>query len=487
MNKWKIIIILCIIGIVLTLSVFATATYAYVTIEVKGGDGGVTINTLNKDMVITYKDTSNMALVNAYTGDEFTKTFTIENTGDTVAYYDILFENVVNDFANPDDLVYTLVSEDDGAVVSESVVPTDNSKIASNVKIDVSQKHTYEMKISFLKTKEDQSNNMNKTFSSNINVISSSMNSGEDIYKDSALGKIITNSVIGSENSEDFNNYVDGVYYTNSSNNGNTIYFYRGSKRLNNNVILNDICYKILRTTEDYGIRLVYNGISEDGSCNNTLNILEEKVSFNNNSNYNAYVGYMYGEVSSSDYVNEHKNLNSSNIKIILDNWYHKNLNDYSDFLSDNASYCNNRKTSKFTYKGVLYDNFGYSNNNTGYYVMGNIVNDKDISYKCLNDNDRLTIYNGLTYPVGLLTVEELHFAGYLDANNFLNINDSYWTMTPAYYNGTNAYNFIVTSNKLNQKNVVEKYGVRPVITVKNNTTVLAGSGTVDNPYRIIE
>jgi len=487
MNKWKIIIILCVIGIVLTLSVFATATYAYVTIKVVGGDGGVTINTLNKDMVITYKDTSNMALVNAYTGDEFVKTFTIENTGDTVAYYDIVFENVVNDFANPDDLVYTLISEEEGAVVSETVLPTDNSKIASNVKIDVSEKHTYEMKISFLKTKEDQSNNMNKTFSSNINVISSSMNSGEDIYKSSTLGKIITNAVIGSENSEEFNSFVDGVYYTNSSTDGNTIYFYRGSNFLNNNVIFNNVCYKILRTTEDRGIRLVYNGLSINGTCNNTLNILEEKVSFNNNSNYNAYIGYMYGEVSSNNYENEHNNLNSSNIKIILDNWYHNNLNDYSSFISDSAFYCNNRKTSKFTYNGVLYDNYGYSNYNTGYYLMGNIVNNKDISYKCLNDNDKLTIYNGLTYPIGLITVDELYFAGYERNDNFLNIGDSYWTMTPAYYNGTNAYNFIITSNKLSQKNVTDKYGVRPVITVKDNTSVLAGSGTVDNPYRIIE
>ena len=72
---------------------------------------------------------------------------------------------------------------------------------------------------------------------------------------------------------------------------------------------------------------------------------------FNNSSNSNAYVGYMYGTVNSEKYEDEHQNNASSVIKIYLDSWFNKNLKDYSNFISNNVIYCANRKTSSFDYK----------------------------------------------------------------------------------------------------------------------------------------
>ena len=47
------------------------------------------------------------------------------------------------------------------------------------------------------------------------------------------------------------------------------IYYYRG--KVNNNVIFNDLCWQVVRTTDDGGIRLIYNGKPDSyGRCNQT-------------------------------------------------------------------------------------------------------------------------------------------------------------------------------------------------------------------------
>ena len=54
--------------------------------------------------------------------------------------------------------------------------------------VDGNEKQEYEMHVKFLKTNEDQSDNMNKTFSSKINIVSSSdRNSGEEFYKEKII------------------------------------------------------------------------------------------------------------------------------------------------------------------------------------------------------------------------------------------------------------------------------------------------------------
>lgn len=499
MNKRNLIIILANIGIILVCLTMITATYAYFTVKVDGNSDPIEISTFNKKMKINYVDTSNVSLVNAYTGDSITKTFSITNTGETLVYYDIVLEKVVNNFIKTDDLVYTLYGDNNGAIVKETVMPKTDYTLASNIKIDVNETQNYTMIILFLKTNKDQSDNMNKTFSSNINVVASnSVNSGKSIYDSNTIGNAIVSNNIGSEKDIDFNtNPVDGIYYTNSSINGSTVYFYRGSSQLNNNVIFANYCWKIVRTTEDNGVRLIYNGIpSEDNKCLNTSQILEEKIEYNTKSNYNAYVGYMYGNASSNNYENEHVNINQSNIKEYLDNWYKENLTNYETNISNNAIYCNNRKNIEFTFKGVLYGNAGYGNNNSGYLLMNDYYSNH-VSLNCNNISDRLTVNNNngrkvLNKSIGLITAEELYYAGYINKinkkvvdnkNNYLFTNDTYWTMTPAYFNGSNAYNFVVSKGKLVQNNVTNLNGVRPVITVNGNSKILSGVGSLDIPY----
>ena len=57
--------------------------------------------------------------------------------------------------------------------------------------------------------------------------------------------------------------------------------------------------------------------------------------------------------------------------------------------------------------------------------------------------------------------------------------------MTPAYYNGNYAYNYVVSNKALVARNVVEKYAVRPVITLKSDVKYESGDGSIKTPYII--
>ena len=49
----------------------------------------------------------------------------------------------------------------------------------------------------------------------------------------------------------------------------NPVYYYKGNVQ-NNNVLFGGFCWKIVRTTETGGVKIVYNGVQKNGSCNNT-------------------------------------------------------------------------------------------------------------------------------------------------------------------------------------------------------------------------
>ena len=77
----------------------------------------------------------------------------------------------------------------------------------------------------------------------------------------------------------------------------NPVYYYKGNVQ-NNNVLFGGFCWKIVRTTETGGVKIVYNGVQKNGSCNNTGTDSQIGESgFNEDANSLAYVGYMYNTV----------------------------------------------------------------------------------------------------------------------------------------------------------------------------------------------
>ena len=90
----------------------------------------------------------------------------------------------------------------------------------------------------------------------------------------------------------------------------NPVYYYNGAVQ-DNNVLFGGFCWKIVRTTDTGGVKLIYNGVQTNGSCNNTgADSQIGESTFNSSYNSPAYVGYMYNTVytisskSSSDLSN---------------------------------------------------------------------------------------------------------------------------------------------------------------------------------------
>ena len=118
------------------------------------------------------------------------------------------------------------------------------------------------------------------------------------------------------------------------------------------------------------------------------------------------YVGYMYGTTGSPE--NNRLNTNNSTIKTYIDNWYNDNLSSYSKYISTEAVYCNDRELAPgSTYK---------TGNTTFYYAArGRLSTNKTPTYNCTNIKDAFSGSNSeakLIYPIGLMTADELAYAG---------------------------------------------------------------------------
>ena len=114
--------------------------------------------------------------------------------------------------------------------------------------------------------------------------------------------EMMSNNVLTPENPINFANISsssngEGLYILpGTENDTNPIYYYRGNVT-DNNVIFGDFCWKIIRTTDTGGIKMIYNGeITGNGeTCENTspASTQSSQGSFNQPNSTLADVGYM--------------------------------------------------------------------------------------------------------------------------------------------------------------------------------------------------
>ena len=282
-----------------------------------------------------------------------------------------------------------------------------------------------------------------------------------------------------------------------------TSYYFRGAVK-NNYVQFANKCWRIVRVNGDGSIKLVLhndNTSSSSSPCaasNNSTTAAFARYSgstyntaFNSSYNDNAYVGFMYGTAGSSDYASTHANTNKSDILKNLETWYNNNLKTYESKLADTI-WCND----KSTVSGGL----GYGTNATDYGAYNRLASTKQPTLKCPNDNnggklskftvDDTTNGNGnLTYKIGLLTADEIAFAGSIaytyNRSTYLQENTGttwWWSLSPRGFDGDVARVWYVGSGRLSYYNVAYNNGLRPAISLVSSTNV-TGNGTSDNPY----
>ena len=412
-----------------------------------------------------------------------------------------------------------------------------------------------------------------------------------------STGRVLYNimkedAVMDNINSDYVTNATPGINFgvVSSDENGKGIYmragtendtypilYYRGEVD-NNNVLFNNKCWKIVRSTDTGGVKLIYNGenkgTSEAPNCDNTGEATAISLNINDtptNAFYFsgdgltgslAYNGYMWGTVygytneapasgaifgggftysngkytltntgngydatrhytcnatsastkctdiryyyytdyyvtlsggdSISDAIRKMQvNTTSSNVKTIIETWYASNMTGVTNKLEDTI-WCNERGASDyggFAPDGAVESSWIYSAYTRAYSTFVPSVT-------CPSKNDSFTVNNGkgnqkLTYPIAMLTVDEVMLAGGKNgtaSTYYLNSGIQYWTMTPHNLRiGYDANNlFVNTNGRFGYTKVYNAFKIRPSVSLNPGTGVSSGEGTVQNPYVII-
>ena len=276
-----------------------------------------------------------------------------------------------------------------------------------------------------------------------------------------------------------------------STEDSKTVYYFAGNAtdnwvKFGKNASNQDFYWRIIRTNSEGSVRLLYHGTSTTAT-----DAYIGTSTFNSSYNNIAYVSYMYGNLGSV--ANARENTTDSTIKTIIDKWYKDNLNtNYGKYLSTTAVYCNDRSTS----------------DNTNFGARTRLITNKTPSYDCTATEDKFTVDsstgNGkLTYPIALMTADEVSFAGglygtnaptwyyYNSANGSSTGSTWWWLLSPNRWNGSYAYVFYVNGSSypgyLNNNLVSSPNGVRPVISLKSCIKYGTGNGTPETPYEIVE
>ena len=397
----------------------------------------------------------------------------------------------------------------------------------------------------------------------------------------------------GATGDEDTGKYI--IYTTTNTESGKPVYYYRGD--VDNHVIFANFCWRIIRTTETKGVKLIYDGVPYNGMCDNTGSdtTIGNSV-FNEKNNYSpAYVGYMYGTVytiaaqdlstlsgsivfgndityangtytlkdtytltdvskwsteqetiaskyhytcftssntcqkinyiylsmSSNSIVGYFELSNGKNhldiLKEMLDNssnttdsvaktaidaWYQANMTNYTSQLEDTV-FCNDRSydvsgtgldKDATNISDPINDACGLTFN--GWKRLNSMLSSTvSPTLVCKNGNDKFTVSsnkgNGaLTYPVGLITADEIAYAGGVvgtsNSSFYLYNGEDSWSLSPsAFYGEAALESGLNSTGNLASNTAGSSGGLRPVVSLRPGAMILGGSGWSSCPYII--
>ena len=304
-----------------------------------------------------------------------------------------------------------------------------------------------------------------------------------------------------------------------------TSYYFRGA--VDNNWVKfgevggKPIYWRIIRVNGDGSIRMIYTGTTAPTESTKVVmtgigtQINATVYAFNSSINKAEYVGYQYIEgeqhgygecngTSASCTVNG-KTVYNSTIKQAIDEWYAGTTLETDSstkaLVSQDQIFCNDRtaSTSNVPYSSTNYTTLtSWNSTGTEYYygARGRLNQSKSPILTCPTASDKFTANasngNGaLTYPVGLITADEVAMAGgvygssNINRSYYLYTNQYYWSGSPYFFERSRSIAFefqVDSSGTLNTGNVDLTYGARPVVSLSSEAK-LSGDGTWNNPY----
>ena len=502
--------IFCLIVIVFT------SSYAYFKTQVRGEGKGMNViaGTIDLDITENSISTNNLLPISDSSKDTKAqiKDFTVKRTSNSdldVCYnLYLVVDSISSNIKNSKYLKYELT--DGSNVVSGNLSKLGYNSdgkgyilLAKNKYLSKSDTtgNTYKLKIWL---SYDKSANQNDLLNSNITThIYASGNNGNTCpgSVDTVIPPTLYEQILADnpriQTRTDFNTTFTetntGTLYKATEQIGTNpvkdVYYFAGDAK-NNWVKFANFYWRIIRTNYDGSIRLLYSGTSPD-----TTSGYIGKSAFNSTYNDPMYVGYKYGTTGSLE--NNRLNTNDSTIKTYVDNWYKNNLTAYTKYLSNDAVYCNDRNLAS----GETYS----TTKSFDYAPRERIRTNKQPTYNCTNMSDAFSVNNTsakLDYPVGLMTIDELSYAGgqawtkltapyawyYTNANGESSYaSATFWSLSPSGWFSSGSYVWFVLGSGspgiLGEGGIFYSLAVRPSVSLLSCNLISRGNGSPENPY----
>ena len=302
----------------------------------------------------------------------------------------------------------------------------------------------------------------------------------------------------------DYNNNVTGISkYTNAVtdecaanncttvNNARNVYYITSNSI--NNIIFEGFCWKIIRTTETGGVKLLYNGVPSNGTCTasgtNTMltaaqmNTSSSAISYRGVCVKPAYVGYMYNpDTLNGTYGQQLRgdstydvNTEDSPLKEKIEYWFsHSNIDETK--LED-VVFCNDRSLASSS--PVTEANLASVTSGDVYFANYG-ANKTTLDCSLITDSfNKANIKAQTNYKVGFMTTPEAK----LITSTVYNNSSYYWLGSPGGFINTYASVHRVYSSDVYALTLENIGGVRPVITMNSTVAITDGEGTTANPY----
>ena len=503
------------IGILVAI-IFIGATYAFFTAGMSS-ENSTTIRADAGTMKITYDGGANINLAGIYPKNDVwsTKTITVtgNNTTDAEMYYKLTLVVDSNTFKTDDPLQYELVSTNTST--NGKIIPNISKTNITGTSIELGSghfkkannaKHTYLLKIYYPKKSTSQNANQGAAFSAHVEITSAKAptaptvsNLAEAIRANNEVQTPLTTP--GAAIST-----ADEALLASAEDDNGTSYYFRGAVK-NNYVEFANKCWRIVRVGGDDSVKLILHNDNTKkvanpcDAANNSTSAAFARYSgttytsaFNSSHNDNAYVGFKYGTAGASDYATTHANTNNSTILTNLETWYNNNLKTYADAIADTV-WCNDKtNVEDKTYNPWSYGGnatgLGYGTNKTYYGATQRLVSTSGSaggtgpSLKCNGELSKITS------KIGLITVDELAFAGYAyelqNTTTYLQENATntyWWSLSPLDFNLGSAGVWNVGEGSFGRSSAGSTLEVRPSISIVSSATISGGFGTSEDPY----
>ena len=216
--------------IVMILLVVIGVSLAYFGIKIIGNDTAKGNKVVTGNLELTFTDTNEITLDNAFPGDSFTKTISVKNTGTKDVSYSLVWTELTNEITNNELVIEATCKRlnssgtEEGTCNSISQTPVSSNTIKKNILIETNITHEYTIKVTFLDTGTSQDYNKNKSFIGKLGIneynLPTSVSFAEDSWE--TIATLVQEGEIGNYNVGDTKTVDMGTYGTHTLRVANT-------------------------------------------------------------------------------------------------------------------------------------------------------------------------------------------------------------------------------------------------------------------------